>query len=68
MLITEFEEALSEILPNGFSIETDNRGQLIIYTNLTEDEDGELIDFEGEDDEDLDFDGDLELPKDDEDE
>lgn len=67
MTLEELEEALSDILPNGFSIEADSHGQIIVYTNLTEDEDGELIDFEGEDDEDPDFDGDLEALKDDDD-
>lgn len=61
MNIEELEEALSDILPVGFQIDTDKRGQLIIFTNLSQDEDGELLDFEGDDeDEDPDFDPDFE--------
>lgn len=62
MNIEELEEALEDILPNGFQIETDNHGQLLIYTRLSQDDDGELIDFVDEDDEeeDLDIDPDTE--------
>ena len=57
--LEELEEALSEILPRGFTIETDDNGQLVIYTGLSSDEDGELMEFEGdEDDDDLDTDDD----------
>jgi hypothetical protein len=49
--IEELEEALVDVLGDGFSIETDNHGQLIIYTGLCEDLDGELVEFV--DDEDL---------------
>lgn len=66
MNIEELEEALEDILPAGFQIETDNHGQLIIYTGLAQDDDGELIDFEGEEEEDLDVDPDFE-PLEDED-
>lgn len=59
MLLEELEEALDELFPGGFSIETDSHGQLIVYTNLKqEDEDGELMPFDLE--EDLDSDPDLE--------
>jgi hypothetical protein len=70
MNIEELEEALEEILPAGFQIETDNHGQLIIYTGLSQDDDGELVDFEGEEDEeDPDFDPDFEpIEEEDEDE
>ena len=54
MNIEELEEALDEILPGGFSIETDNHGQLIVYTGLTQEEDGELVTFESEEDEEVD--------------
>jgi len=66
MNIEELEEALEEILPAGFQIETDNRGQLIIYTGLRQDDDGELVDFD-DDDVDPDADPDFE-PLEDEDE
>ena len=55
MDLLELEEALDAILPNGFSIETDKRGQIIIFTALKEDEDGgDLIEFDPDEDEDLD--------------
>lgn len=60
----ELEEALDELFPGGFSIETDNHGQLVIYTGLVEDEDGELVPSDLEEDEDVDPDLD---PLDDED-
>ena len=61
MNLDDLEEALAEILPSGFQIETDNHGQIVIYTGLTRDDDGDLVDFEGEeDDEDPDFDPDFE--------
>lgn len=68
MNIEELEEALEDILPNGFQIETDNHGQLIIYTGLQQDDDGELVTFVNEDeDEDLDVDPDFEPLEDEED-
>ena len=68
MNLEELEEALEEVLPNGFQIETDNHGQIIIYTGLRQDDDGELVDFEGEE-EDPDFDPDFEpLEEEDDDE
>lgn len=60
MNLEELEEALEGILPAKFQIETDNHGQLIIYTGLSQDEDGELVDFEFEDEEDPDADPDFE--------
>lgn len=40
------EESLEELLPSGFSIETDSRGQIIIHTGLMEEEEGgELVTF-----------------------
>jgi hypothetical protein len=42
MNLEELEEALTEIMP-GFEIGTDNNGQIVIYTGMTEDEDGELL-------------------------
>ena len=50
----ELEEALDELFPGGFSIETDNHGQLVIYTGLVEDDEGELIPADLEEDEDVD--------------
>jgi len=50
----ELEEALDDLFPGGFSIETDNHGQLVIYTGLTEDDEGELIPIDIEEDEEID--------------
>lgn len=46
--IEELEEALEDVLPAGFSIETDKNGRIIIFTNYHENEDGELVDIEDE--------------------
>ena len=65
MLVLELEDALEEILPPGFVVETNKRGQVIILTNLRADEDGELFPIVDEDfDADPDFDP---LDEDDED-
>ena len=50
--LEELQEALEDILPSGFKIETDKNGQLVIYTGLSEDEDGGLVDFDSDEDED----------------
>lgn len=56
MNIEELEEALEEILPPGFEIETNSKGQLVIYTNLKQDDDGELVSMDdSEEDVDPDF-------------
>ena len=67
--IEELEEELENILPNGFRIETNANGQIIIVTNLCEDDDGDLVEFINEDDdeEDPDFDPDFEPLEDEED-
>jgi hypothetical protein len=67
MNIEELEEALDELFSTGFSIETNSRGEVIIYTGLKQDEDGELAPMDVEEDEDLDPDTDP-LEDDDEDE
>lgn len=57
MNIEELEEALDELFPNGFSIETDSHGQIIVNTGLKhneDDPDGELLPFDLEEDEDYD--------------
>jgi hypothetical protein len=51
--IEELEEALDELLPGGFSIETNSRGEVVIYTGLQQDEDGELTPMDVEEDEDF---------------
>jgi hypothetical protein len=50
----ELEEALDDLFPGGFSIETDNHGQLVIYTGLVQDDEGELIPADLEEDEEVD--------------
>lgn len=68
MTLEELEEALEEILTSGFEIDVDNKGQIVIYTGLCQNEDGELVEYDGDDeDEDEDFDPDFE-PLEDEDE
>lgn len=67
MNIEELEDALEDILPAGFRIETDDHGQLIIMTGLAQDDDGDLVDFEVDEDEDLDVDPDFEPLEDEED-
>lgn len=67
------EELLSDFLPEGFQI-TNKRGQIVVYTGLRQDHDGELIDIKTDDDleeeEDIEFgDEDLDsLEEDEEDE
>lgn len=58
MNIEELEEALDEVLPGGFQIETDNNGQIIVYTGLKQDDDGELVPFDTEEDDEIDPDHD----------
>lgn len=52
MNLEELEEAIKdlEILP-GFEIGTDENGQIVIYTGMTEDEDGELLPMDEDEDE-----------------
>lgn len=55
MNIEDLEEALDELFPErNFSIETDNHGQIVIYTGLRQEDDGELVTFDLEEDEDYD--------------
>jgi hypothetical protein len=56
MNIEELEEALDELFPAGFSIETDNHGQIVVYTGLkhSDSEEGDLVPFDAEEDEDYD--------------
>jgi len=56
MNLEELEEALEEFLPAGFEIETNSKGQIVIYTNLKQDDDGELVSLDDyEEDVDPDF-------------
>ena len=56
MNISDLEDEMESILPAGFHIETDSHGQIIVYTGLEEDEDGELVGFISDEEEDLDSD------------
>jgi hypothetical protein len=58
MNIEELEEALDELFPGGFSIEANEQGELIIYTGLQKDDEGELSPFNSEEDEEYDPDND----------
>jgi hypothetical protein len=68
--IDELEDSLTDILGDGFVIEQDRNGQLIIFTGLRQDDDGELTEYLDDEDleEDLESDPDTEaLIPDDED-
>lgn len=51
MTLEDLEEALEEVLPNGFEIDVDSNGQIIIFTGLMQDEDGDIVEFDGDDEE-----------------
>lgn len=57
MTLEDLQETLEEFFPNGFELGTDNDGQIVIYTHLMEDDDGDLVEYEpsDEDDEDDDY-------------
>lgn len=58
MDLNTLEELLSDFLPSGFEIEANKKGELIIYTGLCQDDDGELIslkDLDDDSNEDLEF-------------
>jgi hypothetical protein len=59
MNIDELEEALAEVLPFVFKIDTDVNGQVIILTGHSQDEDGDLVELENEDDEEDEEDDDI---------
>ena len=46
------EDLFSDGLPSKFKIELDENNQVIIYTGLVQDEDGDLLEYHSEDDED----------------
>jgi len=60
MNLEDLEELLSDYLPGGFRLETNKKGEVIVYTGLRQDDDGELVDLKGdlEEDEELEFEGD----------
>jgi hypothetical protein len=67
MNLDELEEALEEILPKGFTIDTDDNGEIVIYTGLAHDDDDECLIKFVKDDEDDDVDPDFEPLEDDDD-
>ena len=50
MTVEDLEEALEPLFPNGFQIETNDDGQLVILTGLAENDDGELVSLDQSDD------------------
>lgn len=67
----DLEEGLIDLLGDGYQIDVDSEGQIIIYTGLRETEDGDLEEFISDEDleEDLEVDPDqepLELDEDEE--
>lgn len=64
MTLDELKELLEETLASDYRITTDKRGQVIIYTGLAEDSDGELVsvdeveevDFDHDEEDEVDFD------------
>jgi hypothetical protein len=56
LLLEDLQESLDELFPNGYSLEHDNHGQLIVYTGLKLDEndDEALVPFDTEEDADID--------------
>jgi hypothetical protein len=61
MNLEELHDALEEVFPDGFHLETDEDGQLIVHTRLCEDDDGELMAFESDDDDDEDLEEDEDM-------
>lgn len=60
MNLDDLEEGLESILPSGFQIEADAHGQIVIFTGLRQEDDGELVDYVSSDEEDEDLDPDFE--------
>lgn len=50
MNLEELQEELDGILIAGYEVSTDSKGQVVIYTNLKEDDDGELVEMDDLDD------------------
>lgn len=60
MTLIDLEEALESVFELGFRIETDDDGQIVIHTGLTENEEGDLVPVGGVDSECEEFDNDHE--------
>lgn len=46
MTLEDLRKSMDNFMPGGVQIEKDNDGQIVIYTNLIIDEDGELVEME----------------------
>ena len=60
MNLEDLEELLEDFLPSGFRVSANKKGELIVYTSLRQEDDGELVDIRDqssieEDDEELEF-------------
>lgn len=67
MNLEELQESLEEVFGVGkFTIETNSSGEVVIFTGLREDDDGELSPLDSDEDDEEGFDPDFE-PLDDED-
>jgi len=66
MLYDELEEALDDLLPAGYSISINRRGEVVIFTNCRKDDDGELVSMDEEIDEDSSFNDEDTIPLEDE--
>ena len=46
MTLDDLRTSMQNFMPTWVDIETDNDGQIIIYTGLVEDESGELVEID----------------------
>lgn len=67
MNFEEFEEALDDLLPGGWSSFINAKGELIIRTNCRKDDDGDLISLDEDEDDEPSFGDDDTVPLEDED-
>jgi hypothetical protein len=46
MTLDDLRTSMQNFMPSWVDIETDNDGQIVIYTNLKENENGQLVEIE----------------------
>ena len=46
MTLKDLRTSMQNFMPSWVDIETDNDGQIVIYTNLVENDNGELVEIE----------------------
>jgi hypothetical protein len=46
MTLDDLRTSMQNFMPSWIDIETDNDGQIVIYTNLKENENGQLVEIE----------------------